>query len=157
MEEERWTDADDARLTLHSMSDNHPVKLTIAIWEALDDHVAHFELLSAWVTPESLEQWGDFSEAAKSLHGEPLNVLGTIRQFEDAQDVAYVWLIRADPDSRPRMTSGPERVNIFAVFTWVWRPELGGWRLHATGKQLDPDRLPRSAPGQGPALDAVPA
>lgn len=157
MSDDKWTDADDARLTLHALPDDHPVKLTMAIWDALREHPRYVDLLAVWVTPESRERWGDFSEIAGALYGESLNVMGTVRQFEDALDVAYVWVIRAKPGAGPRMTNGPEAVNLFAVFTWVWRPELGGWRLHSAGEQRLPDRLPRTSPNEAPLLDYLPA
>ncbi|QYG12882.1 hypothetical protein [Microbacterium sp. PAMC22086] len=156
MTDEHWTEADDAKLAMHALPAEHPVALTVGVWNALDDVAQHAETLSFWVTPESRTQWGDFSALADGLSDETLSVVSTARQKKSAPDVAYVWLIREETGANPRMTHGPEDVTIAAVFTWIWRPELGGWRLHAVGDQMPaPEDLPRTSAGDAPAIGSV--
>lgn len=156
MTDEQWTEADDANLAMHALPNEHPVSLSVGFWNALDDVEQHVETLSYWVTPESRAQWGDFSPLASALADDSLSIVSAARQHPGAPDVAYVWLIREESGAKPRMTHGSEDVVIGAVFTWIWRPELEGWRLHAVGDQMpSPAALPRTSAGEGPAIGAV--
>jgi len=157
MTDDRWTDADDALLAMHMLPTEHPVALTAAIWEALDDYEANSGALSTWVTPECRDDWGDFSTVSEALASQALALVGTARQRAGEADIAFVWLIRKGAPAAPaRMSQEDEAVIIGAIFTWVWRPELGGWRLHSVGGAMpEADRLPRTSPNAAPAIDFV--
>jgi hypothetical protein len=151
----RWTEEDEAMLALEALPGDEPIKLTIAVWNALTADADHRELVRGVVTPESAESWGDFSQLAAALDDENLGIVSKVRQEPGTTDVAVVWLLR-DPGPA-RMMRGAEFANIAFMFTWVWRPELGGWRLHEVGTRWVPtSELPRTSPGDAPALDAVP-
>jgi len=155
MSEDRWTDADDAQFAMHALPDDHPIALTMGVMTALDNPAEHQELLRTWVTPESVEDWGNFSEAATFLRSHTLGVLGTVRQYEGASDVAYVIAISQEPDAPMRMTQEDEPLHPAAVFTWIWRPDEGNWRLHSVGEGWSrPERLPRTSPDDAPYIDA---
>lgn len=154
MSDERWTDADDASAMFEAIPDDHPVKLTEAFALALaalgDDRAEAF--LAFIVTPESREAWGDFSAAAAALAGD-YGINSVARSWPSAPDVAYVYLMEHEP--KARMITRPEAVSVPHTFTWVWRPELGGWRLHGIGPGDPPELLPRTSPHSAPDINAI--
>lgn len=138
-----------------SIPEGDPTGLTIGIIAALGDSPDEGELVRLVVTPESLASWGDFSDVAHALKEVNGNVTGTPRQFPGVTDVALVYLLTRD--SPFGHIAKPQPVEIAFVFTWIWRPELGGWRLHHFGRSpLNLSLLPRSSPGDGPPLHSVP-
>ncbi|GAA4481767.1 hypothetical protein GCM10023171_10610 [Microbacterium panaciterrae] len=132
------------------LPENEPVKLTGAIRNVLTGD-EDFHIVGEFVTPESRRAWGDFRAVGDALRRqEPLALVDAARQVPGARDVAYVWLIRLGSIG---LITATQSVEIAFVFTWVWRPELGGWRLHAVGGAPEaPDRVPRTSPDVAPAI-----
>lgn len=154
MADDSWTDEDDAHFAMATLPPSEPVALTLAVWNALTADEDHTSLLREFVTPESLEQWGDFSAARDALSAPRLGIIGTARQYPDAVDVAYVWITRQAGDTA-RMTDGPEVVEIAETFTWIWHADREQWLLHSIGTMLDPGEMPRTSPNRAPKIDAI--
>lgn len=154
MTDEQWTDFDDECLAFEVIPERDPVKLTAAIRNTLTGD-EDFGIVGEFVTPESRRAWGDFREVSEALRQqEPLALVDTARQVPGARDVAYVWLIR--PDGTAGLITAARSVEIAFVFTWVWRRELGEWRLHAIGGAPHAlERVPRSSPNVAPAIRSV--
>ncbi|MFF2275986.1 hypothetical protein [Agromyces sp. NPDC058126] len=153
MSTETWSDADDASVAFESIPPEHPVKLTAAVYAALTALDQSHEFLRLVVTPESLPAWGDFTAAARALEAQ-YGINSVARSYPSAPDVAYVWLMEYSPDAR--MITTPETVVVPHTFTWIWRPELGGWKLHSIGAGDAPEVLPRTSPGTAPDIGAIP-
>lgn len=88
------------------------------------------------VTPESLAAWGDFAEARKLLHDTGM----TSRADEPGPGVAYVKFVSDTGEGYTAV--GPVAMMVRAAATLQFRPELGGWRVHALGGALPPEELP---------------
>ena len=129
----------------------YPATVAGMFFSALQDREVHLDALGNIVTPESRRAWGDFSQVAQ-LFGGYADPGTEVRGFlaEGAPDVAYVGIIEgvADPD-----ISADDVVVPVGVFTLVWRPEAGMWLIHSFGDPIPAEFLPRSSPGDAPALD----
>lgn len=106
-------------------------------------------LAEAFVTPESVDWWGGFSEARAWARSDSKISTAPI-YARDASDVAYVRLVFTDEWIVPNRKA-PEH----AIVTLVWRPEIAvlprvGWRVHRIGEAIDPRSLPRTAIGVDP-------
>jgi hypothetical protein len=130
---------------------DHPVHVVMMFHNGAQDPVHWNNLLHNLTTPESWDDWGDFSNVAEFLSGYAVATgvryaLGD--DFEPVDDVAYVKLI---PDS----VFGAETVIVnqellvadAQIVTLVRRPDLpgGGWRIHRIGIEALPEELPRAS------------
>ena len=101
------------------------------------------------VTPESLDAWGDFSEAAKGLEAIQNPGFGSrANRAHDASDVAYVKILSNIEQSYE--VTEEQVVLAAAVVTLVWRPEFGQWMVHGLGDHIRPEGLPRTSPNDAP-------
>lgn len=111
--------------------------------------------LTLLVTPESLPQWGDFTEVAPALDGYGLASgvrIGLDATGVPAPDVAYIQLLSlAETGNYTSVISEPTAVLRPLVLTLVWRPEVGSWQVHCIGAAAPVAALPRTSPGVGPA------
>jgi hypothetical protein len=143
-----WTEEDDARVTYESLADSHPSVFRAALEMA---HSEANELLSAaFVTPESLHVWGDFSRA-RAIFAMGLKISTTALFGIGAPDVAYVRLVETDEHTNHDIDSVPATMHA----TLVWRPEItvvaiSSWRIHHIGDAIEPAFVPRTAAGFDP-------
>ena len=148
MTDETWTAADDAAVIYESLPDWHP-SLFVDVFRTGLDKLDGLEILrQAFVTPGSVEAWGEFSEARSALSG--LRISTTPLWGIDAPDVAYVRLVDTDEWIAADLTNPATH-----IVTLVWRPEIAvvpgsAWRVHGVGDPIPPDRVPRSAHGFDP-------
>lgn len=150
--DDQWTESDDALVAYETVPDDHPVRLSHVFAMALEDPATFRVALQTLVTPESLSAW-DFKSAGGVLDG--FGLLTHPRSPVNSPDVAYVYAVALGDTAR--LVTKPEAILVERVFCWVWRPELGSWRLHSiTQQEPDPDTLPRSSPGTAPDIGAVP-
>lgn len=148
-----WAEADDAALAYEALPGWHPAMIVDVFRTGLgfEDSVARQKVLSeGFVTPESIDVWGDFSRA-QALFGTGLRISMTPLWARDAPDVAYVRLVETDEHFAKSMTDAPATAHV----TLVWRPEIAvvpgtSWRLHHIGEPVPPDQVPRTAIGTDP-------
>jgi hypothetical protein len=149
---ESWTDEDDAAVVLESLPAWHP-SLFVNVFRTglkhLDDAGALRILREGFITPESVEAWGDFA-AAREVAKSDLKISMTAWWGIEAPDVAYVRLVDTDAWISPNT----DQLAAMHV-TLVWRPELAvvpgsSWRIHALGEPLPPQLVPRTAVGFDP-------
>lgn len=149
--EEQWTGHDDVEFRFHALPDAHPANVVRAFVGVLWDDAATAAELAQYVTPESLSQWSDFGTVRNFVRDDIGVAIGSnALRAVGAPDVTFVKLVPDDEDE-PQFHPVP-RQDVRAWVTLVWRPELGGWRLHAIGEQLDPNTLPRTSPGDAPDI-----
>lgn len=150
-----WTDEDDASVEYDALPDWHPsifVDVFRAALETESTEERNALLAQAFVTPESIEAWGDFSRA-EALFASGLKISMTaFFPSEAVHDVAYVRLVETSEHCSPRLADVPATVHA----TLVWRPELVGppkssWRIHHLGEPVVPEFLPRTAPAADPS------
>jgi hypothetical protein len=124
-----------------SMQD--PVALGIMFCDALDEYQDFPDVLARLVTPESLEAWGDFSEASAGLAriGQRGYGSNADRAMGD-NDVAYFKIFSGVNESFRAI--GDQIISAAAIVTMVWRPELGEWRVHQIGNYAKPEDVPRA-------------
>lgn len=121
----------------------------IMFCKALRNPVEYQTALTQLVTPESLNDWGDFAAAGELLESIPEVGFGTLtNQAYGAPDVRYFKILSGVGDAY--MVVDEQPVMAAALLTMIWRPEHGRWMVHAMGDSLLPEHLPRSAPGQTP-------
>ncbi|MEZ2390868.1 hypothetical protein AB6813_15255 [bacterium RCC_150] len=113
--------------------------------DALGSHEEYRSALMRLVTPESVEAWGDFSEAANYFKSIPDVGFGSIADRALGDDnVAYFKLLGGVTESFQVLS---DQIMIgAAVLTLVWRPEFGEWRVHGIGDPLLPERVPHGVP-----------
>lgn len=153
-DDERWTEADDIAAALEGFHPGHPVSLVQILAEAVKEPERYAVALEGLVTPESLNDWGDFSQLRSALEG--LSFSSQLRSYPHAPDVAYMYLIAGEP--APRFVELGV-VEVPRTLVWIWRPELGNgsWRLHhAAQEMLPPEAFPRTSPGSAPDVGAIP-
>jgi hypothetical protein len=108
---------------------DNPVTVGAVFWTAVTDPDGpDLEVLSIVVTPESWPYWGDFRRAAALLPGYVMEHRTT--PAADDPGVAYLTYSREADESD------------VVVATLVRRPQLGGWRVHALGASVRPERVP---------------
>jgi len=147
-----WSEEDDAHLHYESLPDHHPSLFVDVFRTALTyDPDRSLEVLKqAFVTPESVETWGDFSRA-RAIFDSGLRISMSAWYARGAPDVAYVRLVETDQHFSPIVDEVPASVHV----TLVWRPELSAdptlsWRIHSLGNAVEPQAVPRSALGVDP-------
>ena len=118
----------------------NPVTVGAVFWTAVTDPDGpDVEVLDIVVTPESRSHWHGFDRAAALLPG-----YGMAHQVAPAvgdPDVVYVRYLR-DSDEPLRAPSDSVLVGDIVIATLVRRPSLGGWRVHALGDYVRPERVP---------------
>jgi hypothetical protein len=152
-ESDRWTEEDDAALIYESLPGWHPAMIVDVFRTGLEfeNRAARQKVLGeGFVTPESVEAWGDFSRA-QALFNTGLRISTTPWWGRDAPDVAYVRLVETDAHFAPQAAGIPATAHV----TLVWRPEIAvvpgtSWRLHHIGDPIHPDQVPRTAIGTDP-------
>ncbi|WP_149205023.1 hypothetical protein [Actinotalea subterranea] len=153
-----WTDEDDASVEYEALPAWHPSLFVDVFRTALATEPSELRnafLAQAFVTPESVEAWGDFSRA-EALFASGLRISMTaFFPSDDVRDVAYVRLVETTEHRSPSLADVPATAHA----TLVWRPELVGmpessWRIHHLGFPVAPDLLPRTAPGVDPSKPA---
>lgn len=149
--DEVWTDEDDAAVIYESLPDWHPALFFDAFRLGLesDDPTAIEVLRKGFVTPESADEWGDFSAARNAMRG--LRISMKLLVAEEAPDVAYVRVVDTPFSTNPDMRRVPASFHA----TLVWRPEIAAtqgtsWRVHGLGAPIAPELLPRTAQGFDP-------
>lgn len=154
MTDDEWTDLDDASVQMWVMPEDHPVKLTTVFLGATRERATNRALLESLVTPESLTDWGDFGTTEQLVDESQFGISSLPRQYEGVPDVAYVNLIH--DQTEVRLITQPEEVRRH-VATWIYRPELGGWKIHSiSGAPVPPAQLKRtSRAGEVPDLGDV--
>jgi len=60
-----WTDEDDALLAYEALPDWHPALFVDVFRTGLEQPDADLRIAAAFVTPETLDAWGDFSRARR--------------------------------------------------------------------------------------------
>ncbi|MBM3715154.1 MAG: hypothetical protein FJW64_05345 [Actinobacteria bacterium] len=136
-----WTERDDAELIFEGLHDEHPSRIVAAfaglcLGDALDTL-----RLTYLVTPESLHQWGDFRAGASFFMDQAISMSTVALRPRGAEDVAYIKIV---PDDGSYLSSTP-RQDPIAYATLIWRPEIGGWKIHRIGEPVNPAQLPRTA------------
>jgi hypothetical protein len=120
------------------MTPDNPYAVALAFWHAaLDDD---YDRLDNLITPESRGQW-DLADIRDRTENSGI----ASGVSKPSYDVAHVKII-ADIISAGgplRVADGPMLVEA-RIVSLVLRPELGGWRVHAFGRPLEPDQLPRT-------------
>jgi hypothetical protein len=147
-----WTDEDDALVTYESLPEWHPA-LFVDVFRMGLARVEPEEsswLTEAFVTPESITSWGDFSRA-RTIFAVGLKISTTARYGIGAPDVAYVRLVETSQHLNHDVDAVPATIHV----TLVWRPEIAvvpnsSWRVHAVGEMVDPAVVPRTAMGFDP-------
>lgn len=145
-----WTDEDDALVTYESLPEWHPALFVdvFSMGLARVDPEETSWLAEAFVTPESIPSWGNFSRA-RAIFAGGLKISTTVRYATEAPDVAYVRLV--ETSQHLNHDAVPATMHV----TLVWRPGISvvpnsNWRIHAVGEIIDPALVPRTAMGFDP-------
>jgi hypothetical protein len=151
MSDERWTVGDDAAFDLATKGQHHPSFSAMAFMSVMANPEDHADALHSVVTPESIPAWGDFSETAAMLKEIVNWGVGSVpTAAEGAPDVAYVKILRDVTETYQQQ--GDALVEVPAVLTLIWRPEVGLWLVHGIGLPIPPADLPRTSPGVAPTF-----
>jgi len=119
------------------MTPDNPWAVALAFWHAaLDEDYARLQDL---ISPESRGLW-DLADIKRRTENSGI----TSGVYRPVYDVAHVRLI-ADLEDQTNVlkVSGPMMTNAW-IISLVYRPELGGWRVHGFGRSLEPAELPRT-------------
>lgn len=121
-----------------------PAMVAITFLTALSDREQYLPALFNLTTPESHESWGDFSDAAAALAAiEDWGLGSEPKAAQGAPDVVYASLLSGVVESF--QVASDQMIMGAAVITLVWRPEHGGWLVHAMGDYCPPEDVPRTA------------
>lgn len=121
-----------------------PESVGFLFFQALEQPDHYFNALQNLTTPESWDDWGDFSEARDAVASMPnCGYSNRCARAVDADDVAYFKVFSDVPQSYEVVDS--QILTIAGVLSMVWRPELDSWRIHSFGGYLRPEELPRTA------------
>lgn len=136
----------------------NPVWVAAAFTSGLLAEELDVAALSRMVTPESLGDWGDFSEASAFVDAIPSSGLSNrAPRAVGAPDVAYPRVLdtMASVGHEGALVIHGERLaeGVYPL-TLVWRPEAGAWLVHAF-RDVSPSELPRTSPGSAPAPDLL--
>ncbi|MFD4191689.1 toll/interleukin-1 receptor domain-containing protein [Amycolatopsis thermoflava] len=120
------------------MTADNPFGVAFAFWHAvLHDDYSDLDQL---VTPESRGRW-DLADIARRTADSGI----TTAVMKPCFDVAYVRLASGVGEGPPALQVVGGLVPLEArIISLVYRPELGGWRVHGFGYPLDPANLPRT-------------
>jgi hypothetical protein len=130
----------DALIAAGPPGPDNAVTVGAVFWTAVTEPEGpDLDILSIVVTPESWGAWGGFSRAAALLPAYGMAPRAT--PSVDDPDVVYVRYLR-DTGEAHRAPSEAVLVGDIVVATLVHRPSLGGWRVHALGDFVRPERVP---------------
>lgn len=148
MSDSEWTDEDTAAVYAESLPVAHPSQFVDIIrGGATTDPDGARLLLTVFVTPESLGNWGEGFEGLIRYMQGSFRMSTTALYGVGAPDVAYIRFV---PDEGPWINPDLTKVDAIGHATLVWRGELEPayhnvhWRLHALGEALPPEFVPRS-------------
>lgn len=120
---------------------SNPVAVGKRFLDAVTDHAGpQVHVLRELVTPESRATWGDFRRTAQQLAG-----CGMTSKAEPAAGTDQIVYVRyvSSPDYSLR-SEGEVPIMARAIGTMVYRPDLGGWKVHSVGtERIPPERIPR--------------
>jgi hypothetical protein len=122
------------------MTPDNPYAVAFAFWHAaLNENYGDLESV---ITPESRGQWDLADIRART---EDSGIATGV--YKPRYDVAYVKLISGvDENEGPIQVLRNPLPTEARIISLVYRPELGGWRVHGLGHPVDPTDLPRSWP-----------
>jgi hypothetical protein len=121
------------------MTPDNPYAVAFAFWHAaLNENYDDLELV---ITPESRGQWDLADIRART---EDSGIATGV--YKPRYDVAYVKLISNISEEEPIQVLRNPLPAEARIISLVYRPELGGWRVHGLGHPVDPTDLPRSWP-----------
>jgi hypothetical protein len=130
---------DDAVAAGGPMTPDNPYAVAFAFWHAaLNENYDDLELV---ITPESRGQWDLADIRART---EDSGIATGV--YKPRYDVAYVKLISNISEEEPIQVLRNPLPAEARIISLVYRPELGGWRVHGLGHPVDPTDLPRSWP-----------
>jgi TIR domain len=128
---------DDAVAAGGPMTPDNPYAVAFAFWHAaLNENYDDLELV---ITPESRGQWDLADIRARTEDGGIATGV-----YKPRYDVAYVKLISNISEEEPIQVLRNPLPAEARIISLVYRPELGGWRVHGLGHPVDPTDLPRS-------------
>ena len=142
---------------MEAMGLRHPLTIALQFVSALDKEDDNSEWLGHLVTPESRENWGDFTSAKRAYRSINEPGFGSLVNRPDgASDVGYFKILSDVTESYE--VDQPRAVMIPAMITLVWRPEAGPadnpgmWLVHQFGDPADPAELihVRTSPNKAP-------
>ena len=143
-----WSDLDQSLFNFEALADEHPSKIVTVFNDLHQLDEIPVTSLEQFVTPEKREDWGDFSGGRQFFMDQALAISTRALRPSDAPDVAYVKLVH---DSGQYLSEKPREA--LAYVTLVWRPDLGGWRIHSIGLPAPSSMLPRTDDGTAPRYD----
>lgn len=143
MNDMQWTDEDSARVAFETLAADHPSRVAKAFNDLFHQDDLLTSVLEMFVTPEARADWGDFTDGKRFFFDQAIAISTRALRPKEANDVAYVKLV---PDNGAYLVKQP-RQDVIAYVTFVWRPELYGWRIHSIGQPAPPDMLPRTDTG----------
>jgi hypothetical protein len=122
------------------MTPDNPYAVAFAFWHAaLNENYGDLESV---ITPESRGQWDLADIRART---EDSGIATGV--YKPRYDVAYVKLISGvDENEGPIQVLRNPLPTEARIISLVYRPELGGWRVHGLGRPVDSTDLPRSWP-----------
>jgi hypothetical protein len=122
------------------MTPDNPYAVAFAFWHAALNE--NYDDLESVITPESRGQWDLADIRART---EDSGIATGV--YKPRYDVAYVKLISGvDENEGPIQVLRNPLPTEARIISLVYRPELGGWRVHGLGHPVDPTDLPRSWP-----------
>jgi hypothetical protein len=131
-------DLDEAMAAGGPMTPDNPYAVAFAFWHAALNE--NYEDLEAVITPESRGQW-DLADIRSRTEDSGI----ATGVYKPRYDVAYVKLISNVGDKEEPIQALRNPLPVEArIISLVYRPELGGWRVHGFGLPVDPTNLPRS-------------
>jgi hypothetical protein len=121
------------------MTPDNPYAVAFAFWHAaLNENYDDLELV---IAPESRGQW-DLADIRSRTEDSGI----ATGVYKPRYDVAYVKLISNISEEEPIQVLRNPLPAEARIISLVYRPELGGWRVHGLGHPVDPTDLPRSWP-----------
>jgi hypothetical protein len=137
----RFADDEEVRAVIPEFSFQDPVAVGMMFCNALDDPEANLVALSRLATPESLEAFGDFTEAAAFIASTPNVGYGSLANAAVGdEDVRYFKIMSGIQDSYQVLDE--QIMAARGVATLVWRNEFSEWRVHGIGDYIRPEQVP---------------
>lgn len=135
----------DALVAAGAPGPDNPLTVAAVFWTAATEPDGpDLTILDVVVTPESWSTWGGFGRVATFLPEYVMAPVATPAVGDP--DVVYVRFLLDTGDPMPAATDAV-LVGELIVATLVRRPRLGGWRVHALGEHVRPERVPRDPEG----------
>jgi hypothetical protein len=120
------------------LTPDNPFAVAMAFWYAV--LTENYDDLEIVITPESRGRW-DLADLHRRTESSGI----TTGVMKPCYDIAYVRLASEVGDEEgPLKVAGGLVPLESRIISLVYRPELGGWRVHGIGNPLDPDQMPRS-------------